>query len=38
MNYQSLNPFDGRLSKSFPVHTTAEIDTALSRAEHCFHA
>lgn len=38
MNYQSLNPFDGRLSKSFPEHTTAEIDTALSRAEHCFRA
>ncbi len=36
MNYQSVNPFDGRLSKSFPEHNTDEIEAALALADQTF--
>jgi succinate-semialdehyde dehydrogenase/glutarate-semialdehyde dehydrogenase len=38
MNYQSVNPFDGRLSRSFPEHHAAECEAALSLAHRSFQA
>jgi succinate-semialdehyde dehydrogenase/glutarate-semialdehyde dehydrogenase len=36
MAYQSLNPYDGTLIKSFPEITDAEFETKLAAAQACF--
>jgi succinate-semialdehyde dehydrogenase/glutarate-semialdehyde dehydrogenase len=38
MAYQSLNPFDGRLSQTFEELSDNELDFAISRAATCFDA
>jgi succinate-semialdehyde dehydrogenase/glutarate-semialdehyde dehydrogenase len=36
MAYQSINPFDGKVLKSFPTITDAELEKSLARASACF--
>ncbi len=36
MAYQSINPFDGKVLKSFPSITDAELEQALAHASTCF--
>ncbi len=36
MNYQSINPSDGKLLKSFDPINSAQLETALATAESCF--
>lgn len=36
MTYQSINPNDGKLLKSFEHMSSARLDEALAAAEHCF--
>jgi succinate-semialdehyde dehydrogenase/glutarate-semialdehyde dehydrogenase len=36
MAYQSLNPYDGKLNKSFPEITDAEFEKKLATAQSCF--
>ena len=36
MTYQSVNPYDGQLLKSFDELTDKELETALATADTCF--
>src|SRR5581483_11276608 len=36
MAYQSLNPYDGRILKTFEDLTDEQLDTAVHVAEQCF--
>ncbi|MGV8996175.1 MAG: NAD-dependent succinate-semialdehyde dehydrogenase [Parvibaculaceae bacterium] len=36
MTYQSLNPFDGELTKSFVALSDAELETKIATAQACF--
>ena len=36
--YQSVNPFDGKLLKSFPEFTDRQVEQALAKAQGCFEA
>lgn len=36
MAYQSVNPFDGKVIKTFEEFTDKQVETALDRAEHCY--
>ena len=36
MTYQSVNPYDGKLLKTFEEFTDEQLETALSTAEACF--
>jgi len=36
--YQSVNPYDGEILKTFPTLTSAQLETALKTAERCFAA
>jgi succinate-semialdehyde dehydrogenase / glutarate-semialdehyde dehydrogenase len=38
MTYQSTNPFNGELVKTFAVHTDKELDSAIEKADTCFDA
>ena len=37
MAYQSVNPNDGKVLKSFEHMTAAQLETALEKADGCFH-
>lgn len=37
MAYQSVNPNDGKLTRSFEQLTNAQLDSALAMAQTCFH-
>ena len=36
MSYQSINPFNGELVKSFDEHTDQQLETSIATAETCF--
>ncbi len=36
MSYQSINPFNGELVKSFAEHTDQQLETAIATAAKCF--
>ena len=36
MSYQSINPFNGELVKSFDEHTDQQLETAIATAATCF--
>ena len=36
MSYQSVNPFDGKVTKTFPELTDAQLDTAIQTAATCY--
>jgi succinate-semialdehyde dehydrogenase/glutarate-semialdehyde dehydrogenase len=36
MTYQSINPFDGKLSKTFDEITDEQLETAITQAEICY--
>lgn len=36
MSYQSINPYNGELVKSFDEHTDQQVETALTTAATCF--
>ena len=36
MTYQSINPFDGKLDKTFPTLTSTELEQSIATAETCF--
>jgi len=36
MSYQSINPFNGELVKSFVEHTDQQLDTSIATAATCF--
>ena len=36
MSYQSINPYNGELVKSFEEHTSQQLETAIANAEQCF--
>jgi len=36
MSYQSINPNDGKVTKTFPELTDAQLETAISTAAKCF--
>lgn len=36
MSYQSINPFNGEIVKSFDENTTQQLEAAIENAEHCF--
>jgi succinate-semialdehyde dehydrogenase/glutarate-semialdehyde dehydrogenase len=36
MSYQSVNPFDGKVTKTFPELTDAQLDTAIQTAASCY--
>lgn len=38
MSYQSINPFNGELVKSFEEHTDQQLETAIAAAQACFHS
>jgi succinate-semialdehyde dehydrogenase / glutarate-semialdehyde dehydrogenase len=38
MSYQSVDPYTGKLLKSFPLHTDGEMQAALSRADARFRS
>ena len=38
MTYQSVNPYDGKLLKTFEEHTDDQVETAIATAEACFQA
>ena len=38
MTYQSINPYDGRILKTFEELTDQQLETALQTAEQCFTA
>lgn len=38
MSYQSINPFNGELVKSFEEHTDPQLETAIASAVSCFHS
>jgi succinate-semialdehyde dehydrogenase/glutarate-semialdehyde dehydrogenase len=38
MSYQSVDPYTGKLLKSFPLHTDEEMQAALSRADARFRS
>lgn len=38
MTYQSVNPYDGKLLKTFEEHTDSQLETAIAIAEACFQA
>jgi succinate-semialdehyde dehydrogenase/glutarate-semialdehyde dehydrogenase len=38
MTYQSINPFDGKLDKTFPTLTSTELEQSIATAEKCFAA
>ncbi len=38
MSYQSINPFNGELVKSFDEHTDQQLETSIATAETCFAA
>jgi len=38
MPYQSINPNDGKLLKSFEYMTPAQLEKALAGAQHCFES
>jgi succinate-semialdehyde dehydrogenase/glutarate-semialdehyde dehydrogenase len=37
MSYQSINPYNGELVKSFEEHTDQQLETAIAAAQACFH-
>ncbi len=37
MSYQSVNPFDGKILKTFTETTDAELETAIATAATCFN-
>jgi succinate-semialdehyde dehydrogenase/glutarate-semialdehyde dehydrogenase len=36
MSYQSINPYDGKVTKTFPELTDPQLETAISAAAHCY--
>ena len=38
MTYQSVNPYDGKLLKTFEEQTDDQLETAIATAEACFQA
>ncbi len=38
MSYQSINPNNGELVKSFEEHTDQQLETAIAAAQACFHS
>ena len=38
MSYQSINPFDGKILKTFDNISNAQLDAAIAKAEACFKA
>ena len=36
MTYQSVNPFDGKVAKTFPELTDAQLETAIQTAATCY--
>jgi succinate-semialdehyde dehydrogenase / glutarate-semialdehyde dehydrogenase len=38
MSYQSINPYNGELVKSFDDHTAQQLDTSIATAATCFDA
>ena len=38
MSYQSINPYNGELVKSFDEHTDQQVETAIATAAKCFLA
>ncbi len=36
MSYQSVNPFDGKVLKSFETFTDKQVESALETAENCY--
>ena len=38
MSYQSINPYNGELVKSFEEHTDQQLETAIAAAQTCFHS
>lgn len=36
MAYQSVNPYDGKILKTFKEHTDAQLEMALETAAICF--
>jgi succinate-semialdehyde dehydrogenase/glutarate-semialdehyde dehydrogenase len=36
MSYQSINPYNGELVKSFEEHTDPQLETAITTAETCY--
>ncbi len=36
MAYESINPYNGKRSQQFAEHTSAEVETAVARAQTCF--
>lgn len=36
MSYQSINPYNGELVKSFDEHTSEQLEAAIASAEQCF--
>lgn len=38
MSYQTVNPYTAEVIKDFPLHTDAEVESAVSQADTCFAA
>jgi acyl-CoA reductase-like NAD-dependent aldehyde dehydrogenase len=38
MSYQSINPFNGELVKSFEEHSDEQLETAIATASTCFES
>jgi succinate-semialdehyde dehydrogenase / glutarate-semialdehyde dehydrogenase len=38
MRYQSINPYNGELVKSFDEHTYQQLETAIANAANCFES
>ena len=36
MTYQSVNPFDGKVSKTFPELTDQQLESAMATAATCY--
>jgi acyl-CoA reductase-like NAD-dependent aldehyde dehydrogenase len=36
--YQSINPYDGKMLKTFEEMTDAQLETAITTAAHCFES
>ena len=36
MAYESINPYNGKRTKQFAEHTSAEVETAVAQAQACF--
>jgi len=38
MSYQSINPFDGKILKTFEQQSDAQLEKSLATAESCFQS